>query len=159
MWLAGGGCLLAVMCCGLVGVVGWLTASQLPPVPEIDAPQKRGTGGPPTREVDGPPTREADEPSLLEALDAARVDCGTPGPEGVDCDVQRTGGASSLLACWTLEITCANQGIMVGEACGSIAAGEERAVVNMPVSGFTNQEGCDAPKAGVVKGLTVKSVE
>lgn len=159
MWLAGGGCLLAVMCCGLLGLVGWLTASQLPPVPEIDAPQKREADGRPTREADAPPTREVDEPPTREAGDAARVDCGTPGPEGVDCDVQRTGGTGSLLACWTLEITCANQGIMVGEACGNVAAGEERSVVNMPVSGFTNQDGCDAPKAGAVKGLTVKTVE
>ena len=114
MWLAGGGCLLAVMCCGLVGVVGWLTASQLPPVPEIDAPQKREAERLPTREADGPPTREADEAPMRDTADAAQVDCGTPGPDGVDCDVQRTGGTGSLLACWTLEITCANQGVMVG---------------------------------------------
>jgi hypothetical protein len=133
--LAGLGCLLAVMCCGLVGVVGWLTASNLPPVPELD----------------GPPAQQAD--------DAARVDCGTPGPDGVDCVVQRTGGANALLACWTLEITCANQGVMVGESCGKVEAGEQRASVNMPVAGFSNQEGCDAPKGGAVKGLTVKTIE
>lgn len=151
MWLAGGGCLLAVMCCGLLGVLGLLTASQLPPSPEFDAP--------PTREADERPVREGDRPATREAVDAARVDCGTPGPEGVDCVVQRTGGTGPLEACWTLEITCANQGVMVGEACGTAAAGEERSVVNMPVSAFSNQDGCDAPKAGAVKGLTVKTIE
>lgn len=131
--LAGLGCLLAVMCCGLFSVVAWLGMQQSTP--------------------------GEDFPLRPQPVDAARVDCGTPGPEGVDCDVQRTAGTSSFKACWTLAITCANQGVMLGEACGTVTAGQERAAVNMPVSGFSNQEGCDAPKAGVVKDLTVETVE
>ena len=134
MWLAGGGCLVAVMCCGLVAAVGgWLSLQQS--APGEDMPTNRG------------------------AAEAARVDCGTPGPEGVDCDVQRTAGAGTFKACWTLAITCANKGVMEGEECGTVAAGEERTTVTMPVAGFSNQEGCDAPKAGVVKGLIVQTVE
>lgn len=91
--------------------------------------------------------------------DAARVDCGTPGPGGVDCDVQRTSGTGSLEACWDLEILCANGGLMTGHHCGSVAAGQPSAKVNMPVSGFSNQEGCDAPKSGVVANLVVRTVE
>jgi hypothetical protein len=29
----------------------------------------------------------------------------------------------------------------------------------LAVAAFSNQEGCDAPKAGAVKGLTVQTVE
>lgn len=96
-----------------------------------------------------------DGTNTLGALPAARVDCGTPGPEGVDCDIKRTAGTSSLEACWDLDITCANAGVMTAHACGVLAAGAETGSVNMPVSDFSNQEGCDAPKSGAVKQLTV----
>lgn len=87
--------------------------------------------------------------------DAARVDCGTPGPEGVDCEVKRTAGLTSFEACWDLEITCTNQAVMVGHACSTLAAGQQAGKATMPVSAFSNQEGCDAPKAGVVTNLVV----
>lgn len=86
----------------------------------------------------------------------ARVDCGTPGPGGVDCTVQRTHGTGALQACWDLEITCANGGVMVGDACGSLGENDATSTVNMPVSGFSNQEGCDAPKNGAVTNLVVQ---
>ena len=91
---------------------------------------------------------------------SARVDCGTPGPEGVDCVVKRTGMGGGLRPCWDLEITCQNGGVMVGNACGELpndTAGEE-VTVNMPVSAFSNQDGCDAPKSGAVKNLIVNPI-
>lgn len=90
---------------------------------------------------------------------AARVDCGTPGPGGVDCAVARTSGTGSLEACWDLEITCENKGVMTGHACGAINAGKNSAKVNMPVADFSNQEACDAPKSGAVVNLSVRTVE
>jgi hypothetical protein len=87
---------------------------------------------------------------------SARVDCGTPGPGGVDCDVKRTGGLGAFEACWELEITCVNGGKMVGSGCGKVAAGETGAKVNLPPGGFSNQEACDAPKSGEVQRLTVE---
>ena len=86
---------------------------------------------------------------------AARVDCGTPGPGGVDCVIKRTAGEAGFEACWELAITCANQGVMVGSGCGKVARGATSATMNMPVSSFSNQEGCDAPKSGAVEKLTV----
>ncbi|MFT3709908.1 MAG: hypothetical protein QM817_19940 [Archangium sp.] len=88
---------------------------------------------------------------------SARVDCGTPGPEGVDCVVKRTGAGGGLRPCWDLEITCQNGGVMVGSACGELPndTNGEETTVNMPVSAFSNQEGCDAPKSGAVKNLIV----
>lgn len=93
--------------------------------------------------------------SMLDEPVAARVDCGTPGPAGVDCELQRTGGTSALQSCWDLEITCANGGVMVGHACGKLLSGAARSQVNMPVEGFSNQDACDAPKNGVVMNLQV----
>ncbi len=90
--------------------------------------------------------------------DAARVDCGTPGPGGVDCDVKRTGGSTAFKACWDLEITCANQAKMVGQACATLAAAETTGTANMPVEGFSNQDACDAPAAGTVTNLVVETV-
>lgn len=86
---------------------------------------------------------------------AARVDCGTPGPSGVDCEVKRTEGLGGFRACWDLEIACQNGGKMSGHACGSVGAGAEGVTVNMPVSAFSNQDACDAPVRGTVQGLTV----
>lgn len=134
MWVAGGGCLV-LACCGFASVfaVGAL-ATQLPQEPGV---------------VDGPSPRPAGDET------AARVDCGTPGPEGVDCEIKRTGGTAAFEACWDLEITCVNGGVMVGQACGSLAAGAKGGTVNMAVASFSNQEGCDAPKQGTVKNLVV----
>jgi hypothetical protein len=92
---------------------------------------------------------------LGQAQPAARVDCGTPGPGGVDCDIKRTEGLSAFKACWELEITCTNQAKMVGKACGSVALGTDAATVNMPVSAFSNQDRCDAPASGVVQQLVI----
>jgi hypothetical protein len=103
MWLAGGGCLLA-MCCGLASLfAAGALASQLP------------EEGRPSSQPNGPGPRPA-------AVTAARVECGTPGPEGVDCEVTRTGGSAAFEACWDLEIACANGGVMVGAGCGSVVA-------------------------------------
>jgi hypothetical protein len=90
---------------------------------------------------------------------AARVDCGTPGPEGVDCIIKRTGGEAGFEACWELAITCANQGVMVGSGCGKVARGATTAKANMPVASFSNQEGCDVPKSGNVEKLTVEETD
>ena len=87
--------------------------------------------------------------------DAVQVDCGTPGPEGVDCDLKRTAGVTTFEACWDLEITCANQAVMVGHACSKVPAGQQTGKANMLVSAFSNQDKCDAPKAGVVTNLVV----
>lgn len=129
MWLAGGGCVLLI-CCGFGSLFfAGLLATQLPEEPSA------------------PPT--------VAGTTSARVECGTPGPDGVDCEVTRTGGAGGLSACWDLEITCANGGTMVGAGCGSLVAGSARATVNLPVSSFSNQEACDAPKQGRVQNLVV----
>ncbi|MFZ5446063.1 MAG: hypothetical protein ACOZQL_39085 [Myxococcota bacterium] len=88
-------------------------------------------------------------------LPSARVDCGVPGPNGVDCDVKRTAGKAALKACWNLEITCVNGGKMVASACHELAAGAKAGVANMPVASFSNQDQCDAPKSGAVKNLVV----
>lgn len=90
-------------------------------------------------------------------LDAARVDCGTPGPHGVDCQVQRTGGSGSFQACWNLAITCSNGGVMTGSTCHDMAASEHQGIANMPVTGFSGQDSCDVPASGKVEQLKVTS--
>lgn len=125
MWLAGAGCAIPLMCCGATMVLGLV--------------------------MDDSKT----SPVRIGALPAARVDCGTPGPDGVDCDVKRTEGTAALEACWDLEITCNNGGVMSGHACGELGDGEGSTVTNMPVADFSNQDGCDAPKSGAVKNLSV----
>lgn len=90
--------------------------------------------------------------------EGTRVDCGEPGPSGVDCDIKRTGGSAKLESCWDLEITCENGGVMKGHACGTLAAGAKKAVKNMPVSSFENQDACDVPKSGQVTNLVVNIV-
>lgn len=90
-------------------------------------------------------------------LDAARVDCGTPGLHGVDCRIQRTGGDGGFQACWDLIISCGNGGEMVGAACHEMAAGTSAGNGNMPVSGFSNQDSCDVPASGKVERLKVTS--
>lgn len=129
-WVVGGGCLVLLLCCGVLTAIGaFLSAQELDTAPGL--------------------------PTTAPSAGSARVDCGTPGPDGVDCELKRTSGTTGLEACWDLHITCANGGLMVGHACGTLGAGQARGTVNMPVAGFSNQEGCDAPKAGAVQDLTV----
>lgn len=92
---------------------------------------------------------------LGQDLPAASVNCGKPGPGGVDCDVARTSGTGAFKACWDLEITCANRGTMLGHACATVGAAEKTLVANMPADGFSNQDACDVPTAGTVKDLVV----
>lgn len=89
--------------------------------------------------------------------DAARVDCGTPGPHGVDCSVRRTAGSSGFEACWDLAITCQNGGEMRGSACHPVAAGVDAGEQNMPVASFSNQASCDVPVSGKVEQLKITS--
>lgn len=89
--------------------------------------------------------------------DAARVDCGTPSPNGVDCRIVRTGGDSAFKACWDLVITCQNGGAMTGSTCHEMAAGIGEGSQNMPVSAFSNQATCDAPASGKVERLKIVS--
>lgn len=98
---------------------------------------------------------EGGEVVKVGAQPSARVDCGRPGPGGVDCTVKRTAGTAAVSACWDLEITCNNAGVMSAHACGKLAGDQATTVVNMPVAGFSNQKGCDVPKAGAVKNLEV----
>ena len=86
---------------------------------------------------------------------AARVDCGTPGPHGVDCEVRRTGGEVAFEACWTLAISCRNGAVMTGSACHVVPAGIGSGTANMPVAGFSGQDGCDAPANGKVEALKI----
>src|SRR3546814_14575035 len=69
---------------------------------------------------------------------SARVDCGTPGPHGVDCQVQRTGGDGGFEACWDLAVSCPNGGEMTASACHEIAAGDSPGRDNMPVAGHAS---------------------
>lgn len=93
--------------------------------------------------------------SCGEDKSAARVDCGVPGPTGVECDVKRTAGNGAFKACWNLEISCANGQKMVGAACQGVAAGAASGKANMAVSTFSNQDKCDAPKNGAVTNLVI----
>lgn len=86
---------------------------------------------------------------------SARVDCGTPGPHGVDCRIQRTGGTGGFEACWTLVIGCGNGGGMSAATCHEVAAGIAGSSANMPVAGFSNQDTCDVPASGRVERLRI----
>ncbi|MDO5505454.1 MAG: hypothetical protein Q4F49_04065 [Pseudoxanthomonas suwonensis] len=86
---------------------------------------------------------------------AARVDCGTPGPHGVDCQVVRTGGPGAFEACWDLEISCQNNGVMTGASCHQVADGVPSGTQNMPVASFRNTEACDVPTSGQVRNLKI----
>ena len=90
--------------------------------------------------------------------DAARVDCGTPGPHGVDCTIKRTAGSTGFEACWDLVITCGNQGEMSAGACHKVAPGESEASETMPVASFSNQAGCDVPTSGKVERLKITTL-
>jgi len=87
--------------------------------------------------------------------DAARVDCGTPGPHGVDCTLTRTGGDGTIQACWDLVITCRNEGVMSASACHRMAGDQGLATQNMPVADFSGQQTCDAPASGQVERLQI----
>lgn len=89
--------------------------------------------------------------------DSARVDCGAPGPGGVDCQVQRTGGDGGFEACWDLVISCQNGGEMTGSACHEMAAGANAGTENMPVADFSGQDSCDVPASGKVERLKITS--
>lgn len=89
--------------------------------------------------------------------DGVRVDCGEPGPGGVECTLKRTSGIGACEACWDLEILCANGAVMVGHACGALGAGESEGKANMQVDAFSNQDACDAPASGTVTNLQVTS--
>ena len=89
---------------------------------------------------------------------SARVDCGAPGPNGVDCQIQRTGGEGGFEACWDLVISCNNQGQMSGSACHQVPAGANEATQNMPVASFSNQDRCDVPASGKVEGLKINAL-
>ena len=84
---------------------------------------------------------------------SARVDCGAPGPNGVDCTIKRTAGEGGFEACWNLVITCSNGGRMTGSACQQVAAEEAEVVSTMPVESFSNQQSCDVPASGKVEAL------
>lgn len=90
---------------------------------------------------------------------AAEVTCGTPGPAGVECDVHRSAGETAFKACWDLEITCTNAGVMVGSSCAKMPAGETDVTVNLPPDVFSNQAGCDEPANGAVKNLVVTTLQ
>ena len=89
--------------------------------------------------------------------DAARVDCGKPGPHGVDCAIRRTGGTGGFEACWDLAIACRNGGVMTGSACHGVAAGANGASMNMPVASFSDQARCDVPASGKVERLKIRT--
>lgn len=144
-WLVGGGCLAALLCCGAFSVVGYVMKEAGEDA--LEEAQKAANTAPGSNPV-----------VKVTDVDGARVDCGTPGPGGVDCDVKRTSGSGKLEACWDLDITCTNGGVMSGHACGTLGAGEATGTVNMPVSSFSNQDACDAPASGAVKNLVVETV-
>lgn len=159
-YLLGGVLVLTLLCCGgsmLATVLFGAAVAKDPEVQkawnegmkemerEAERQKKEGSGG------------ARDDKPVVRVVQAGkmRVDCGEPGPSGVDCTLKRTGGDSDMEGCWDLEITCANGGVMSGHACGKLAAAESEGTVNMPVDAFSNQEGCDAPKSGAVKNLEV----
>jgi hypothetical protein len=128
-WVVGIGCAVVFFCCGTLGVFGLIGVAA---VPELEEAKKKAA-----------------------TLEKARVDCGTPGPGGVDCEVKRTAGSRPISVCWDLEISCENGGVMTARGCGGLVQGEAQALVNLPVDAFSNQEACDAPKRGAVKNLEV----
>src|SRR3546814_6128411 len=89
--------------------------------------------------------------------DSARVDCGAPGPHGVDCQIQRTGGDGGFEACWDLVVACQNGGEMTASACHEMAAADSQGSENMPVTGFSSQDSCDVPASGSVERLKITS--
>lgn len=155
-WLVLGVLVASMMCCGFGTLATVWLGAEVAKDPEvqkaIDEAVKEAE-----RQQKGGKVKGEDKPVVRVAeADKARVDCGAPGPGGVDCDIKRTGGESALQACWDLDITCENGGVMTGHACGELGAAAEKTSVNMPVDAFENQEACDAPASGKVKNLEVE---
>jgi hypothetical protein len=149
MWVVGLGCGIPSLCCAgglVISVIAGYAVQDLDPA-ALDKALNQGLQ-----------QQGTDTTDVAETDDKVRVDCGTPGPGGVDCDVKRTGGSSKVEACWDLAITCANGGVMRGAACATLEGNEKKAKTNMPVDTFDNQEGCDAPKSGEVQDLVVNLV-
>lgn len=86
---------------------------------------------------------------------AARVDCGTPGPHGVECTVRRTAGTVGMQACWDLVIDCRNKGQMSASACHTLPANADQGTQTLPVADFSNSDKCDVPVFGHVERLKV----
>ncbi|MEW5737533.1 MAG: hypothetical protein AB1938_01340 [Myxococcota bacterium] len=145
-WVVGIGCALSLGCCGIFGLASFFIARTGDDI-RTAFEEAWDAGAAPSRD---PLVRVVD-------TDGARVDCGTPGPEGVDCGVKRTSGDGAFKACWDLEISCANGGKMLGHGCATVGRGEAKVVSNMPVSAFSNQEGCDVPTFGQVQNLSITS--
>lgn len=89
--------------------------------------------------------------------DAARVDCGKPGPHGVECSVQRTGATTAFDACWDLAITCQKGGERVSPTCQRMAVGEPVATATMSVARVAHRNSCGAPVTGKVQRVKVIS--
>lgn len=155
-WLVLGVLVASMMCCGFgVLATAWL-GTEVAKDPEVQKAFDEAMKEANRQQKGGTPAAEDDKPIVrVGEADKARVDCGQPGPGGVDCDLKRTGGESPIHACWDLDITCENGGVMTGHACGDLDAAAEKAVVNMPVADFSNQEACDVPSRGKVKNLSL----
>lgn len=153
-WLVGLGCLGVVGCCGVGSIVTWMVA---PEALEEAARQQQQQQQEQERARDDAPARGP----VVKVTDAdgARVDCGTPGPGGVDCELKRTSGEGAFKACWDLEITCTNGAKMVGQGCGTVGRGEAAGTANMPVAAFSNQDACDAPASGAVQNLVITTTD
>src|SRR3546814_14401485 len=72
--------------------------------------------------------------------DSARVDCGAPGPHGVECQIQRTGGGGGFEQCRDTVVACENGGATTARVCHEMAAAARHRRQNMPVTGFSSQD-------------------
>lgn len=156
-WLVVGVLVASMMCCGFGTLATVWLGAEVAKDPEVQKAIDEAVKEAERQQKGG--TRPADEDKpVVRAVEAdkARVDCGQPGPGGVDCDIKRTGGEAALKACWDLDITCENGGVMTGHACGDLDAAAEKASVTMPVDAFENQEACDVPARGQVKNLELQ---
>lgn len=155
-WLVAVGVAVPMLCCGGSLALAMLVGEDV--VQAIDE-QPVGSVRTEVRPIDKKPDDSAGEREVVsaddQATDSVRVDCGTPGPGGVDCTLTRTAGSMNVESCWDLEITCANQAVMSGHACAKLAGAAQTGTANMGVGDFSNQGACDAPKAGKVVNLVV----
>jgi hypothetical protein len=154
-WLLGLGCGIPSLCCvgGIVVSMVFGIAAQDDLLKAVDQDLKSGK----YKDAANAPGQEDVDP-VAATDDSVRVDCGTPGPNGVSCDVKRTGGSNKVEACWDLVITCNNGGVMTGAGCAILDGDEQQTKQKMPVDAFDNQDGCDAPKSGAVQDLVVNLV-
>jgi hypothetical protein len=158
-WLLGGVLALALLCCGGSLLATVLFGAAVAQDPEVQKAWNEGVkemekeAGRQQREGGG----ARDDQPLVRVVetDQVRVDCGEPGPGGVDCTMKRTAGSKSAEVCWDLEITCQNGGVMSGHTCGKLATEEQEGVVNMAADTFSDQDACDVPANGQVKNLQV----